>query len=92
MHAIHMHILHKGDPPIWPNLKSASVEHTTEDWDIVAIEHGTVEGEPSIALRIQLPSGHTAFAETTLALWISATAAMRGAFPEAFRGTALEGR
>lgn len=56
---------------------------------LVVLEAGMSSGAPSIAVRLNLADGNTAIFETSLAAWIAATCAMRGAFPEAFADTPL---
>jgi hypothetical protein len=95
------------DTVAWPDLAldERYVIYVTDAWQLAGIETGTVNGQPSVALRLDaeldlddLVEGadeatkHVAvIAETTLRSWIAATCALRGRFPEAFAGTPLEG-
>jgi hypothetical protein len=56
---------------------------------VAALESGMVSGAASIAIRIDLPDGQVVIAETSLAAWIAATCAIRGAFPAEFYDTPL---
>jgi hypothetical protein len=61
-------------------------------WRIAGIEGGMESGAPSVMLRVDLEDGQVVIGQNSLAAWIGATCALRGAFPEAFVGTPLEGR
>lgn len=80
----------------WPELlEGHHVIHMQETpWRLAALEHGMASGAPSLALRLDLPvpthEGWVVVAETSLAAWIAATAALRARFPQAFAGTPLE--
>lgn len=89
MPTIDVTIVRYGDPPCWPD----AVLHTHDPDPIIrlaAIEGGMQSGATSLALRLDHPDVRI-IAETSLAAWIAATCALRGAFPEAFAGTPLEG-
>ncbi len=43
---------------------------------IAGLPHGTVEGRPSVTVRIELPDGQTVLAETTLRLFLAAARAL----------------
>jgi hypothetical protein len=79
----------------WPDLaRRIGVFRADSDWHLAALEAGMSSGAPSIALRLTVPvEGEdlpvTVIAETSLAAWIAATAALRGRFPEAFAGGPL---
>jgi hypothetical protein len=69
----------------WPDLK-AKVEagrliHIKGDGPpigLAMLEGGMVSGKPSVALRIDLPDGRTVLAETSVELFLTAAAAVRG--------------
>jgi hypothetical protein len=83
MPVIDVMIVKRAGGPAWPELES--VMHLPDAlWRVAAMEGGMSSGAPSIALRLDLPEGVSILAETSLAAWIAATAAFRGAFPEAF--------
>lgn len=66
----------------WPDLadKTDRIVHIT-DIDVAVLAHGTKGGRPSVAFRMDLPDGQVVFAETTLRLFLTAAAAMKGRFP-----------
>jgi len=49
---------------------------------IAALPKGTAEGNPTVALRIELPDGRTVLAKTTLRLFGQAAAGFRGRYGE----------
>jgi hypothetical protein len=49
---------------------------------VAALVNGTVEGNPTVTLRIELPDGQTVLAQTTLRLFNGAARAFRGRFGE----------
>lgn len=83
-------IVRDGDPPPWADLPDKVKDGTIERLGI--LEKGTVEGRPTVAVVVQAPDGERMFGRTTLANFIAALAAARGAFPEAFRGGAFDPR
>lgn len=100
MSIIDITIVRRSDPPPWRGeIRADQVVHLREEtvWRLAGLDAGTTGGAPSVALRLDLPegaevglpSGAAVVAETTLAAWIAATCALRGAFPEAFVGTPL---
>ncbi|MGH9249010.1 MAG: hypothetical protein ACRD0W_05780 [Acidimicrobiales bacterium] len=60
-------------------------------WRLAALEGGMGSGAASLALRLDIDNHRVVVAQTSLAAWIAATCALRGRFPDAFRGTPLEG-
>jgi hypothetical protein len=85
---IDVRIVRRGDPPPFPDLQN--IVHTADAvWELVALEGGMQSGKESLALHITLPDGTEMLAETSLGAWITATCAIRGAFPDAFAGTPL---
>lgn len=69
--------------------------HVGTEWKLAAIPEGMSGGGVSLALRIDYPPGTadgsaTMITEMSLDSWIAATCALRGKYPEAFRGTPLE--
>lgn len=50
----------------WPDLRKGFIEGR---WvGIARLPNGTVQGNPTVTVRIELPDGQTVLAETTLAL------------------------
>ena len=87
MPTIDVTIVRHGDPPPWPNVEVE--EHLWDTvWYLAALEDGMMSGAPSLALRLDAGAG-TIIAEMSLAAWIAATCALRGAFPDAFAGGPL---
>lgn len=85
-----MTVVRAGDPPPWADL-GAGYRYVPGGWQVAVLEHGMESGEPSVAVRIDTGSGPPVVFETSLAAWIAATSAMRGAFPESFAGGPLAG-
>lgn len=92
MPTMRVQILRRDDAVPWNVASDASLllPDPETPWELVIAETGTNSGAPSIALRMDLPEGHTLIAQTSLGAWLMATAAFRGAFPEAFVGTPFE--
>ncbi len=59
----------------WPELKEKGFI-TAELSGIAGLPNGTVEGRPSVTVRIELPDGQTVLAETTLRLFLRAAEAL----------------
>lgn len=55
--------------------QAVSVQRMT----ITSLERGTTGGKPTVALIVDLPDGRYVFAETTLALFLSAADALKAA-------------
>lgn len=93
MPTVDIKIVRGDDPPPWPDATN-HIHLADPVLGVAGLEGGMASGAPSIALRIDYDLGFAAgiVAETSLAAWISTTCALRGAFPEAFAGTPLEGR
>ena len=83
------------EEPAWRDLadRRNDIIPGPEIWKLAALEGGMESGAVSLALRLDLdggPAGRVVVAETSLAAWIAATCALRGRFPDAFKGTPLE--
>lgn len=79
--------------PVFPELGDGRPIHHSNSIDFVFIENGTSGNQPSVAMKSDMPDGSAAVIETTLAVFIAALAAARGAFPESFaRGPFAEGQ
>lgn len=63
---------------VWSDLKDKEdkIIHVTT-MRISSLPNGTVFGNPSVAFRIDLPGGNVVIAETTLALLLTATDALK---------------
>ena len=71
--------------PAWPELnEDPNLMVASDSWGLAIIEGGMASGKHSVALRLELPEVGMVIAQTSMAAWIAATCAMRGAFPEAF--------
>jgi hypothetical protein len=72
----------------WPDLVAKFAEGTANvssaPLGVATLAGGMESGRPSVMLRIDLPDGKVALCETSLDLWLNATAAMRGRYEEAF--------
>lgn len=73
-HAIEVHL--NGDG-CWPDLREIVCEHG-EVMEAAYLERGTLQGSPSVTLRIRLDDGRIVLAETTLKLFLTVAAAFRG--------------
>lgn len=61
--------------------KEDKVIHLTGPFSIAALPGGMKpSGDPSIAIRIDLPDGQVLVQETSLRLWYTATRALKGKF------------
>lgn len=66
----------------WPDLGSLVCQggppvQVTEDVEIVTLAGGMTSGAPSVAIRLNLPDGSVAIAQTSLALLLTAADAFR---------------
>ena len=65
----------------WPDLadRMNRIIYLGNDAEIqmVGLSHGTVTGEPSVALRFDLPDGRIVVAETTLRLFLTAADSLK---------------
>jgi hypothetical protein len=85
--AISLSIVRAGDPPPWSDLTEPDrYVAPGASWELAIFERGMQSGKPSVALRVDYTpgGGPVIIFENSMAAWIAATAAMRGAFPEAF--------
>jgi hypothetical protein len=75
-----MRILADGDGA-WPDLKdkikAGKTIHHTGAIDIARLAQGTVSGNSSVAIKVDLANGYSLVLETTMALFLSAADAMR---------------
>lgn len=63
-----INLIMKGDG-CWPDLPEKRILDTTgQDWNLALLHKGMGSGRPSVALRIDLPSGKVVFAQTSLRL------------------------
>lgn len=75
-----------GPEPIWPDLeekiRQGLVYHLSNESviEVGALDGGMVSGRPSIAFRIDLPDGKVVVAETSLGLFQTVNAGLRGRF------------
>lgn len=71
----------------WPDLKRANCIHLGNDAPpikLAVLDKGTQSGQPSIALRIDLPDGKTVIAETAARLFCAAARAIIARYPDLF--------
>jgi hypothetical protein len=67
---IALSIIQDGDNA-WPDLKEKP--YVEAEWTAVTVlRAGTESGKPSVTLRLELPDGTTALAQTSLALFLTA--------------------
>lgn len=62
--------------------REKDVIHLTGDFTVAALAKGMISGKPSVMIRIDLPDGRVVLQETSYALWMTASAALRGKFGE----------
>lgn len=90
MLAANIKIVRRGESLPWQDQGDYRFAKLDSPIDVAFIETGRLaSGAPSVAIRIALADGTHVVAEVSLALWITATAGARGAFPGAFAGGAL---
>jgi hypothetical protein len=75
--------LHLSGDNAWPELKEKEVIRAYVN-GIAALPKGTVEGRPSVTVRIDLPDGRTVLAETTLRLLLRAAEALAARYGRQF--------
>ena len=71
----------------WPDLKEKPVAqlHHVKGVAACALLHGGMQsGQPSVALRIELPDGSTVVAETSARLFVTAGRCFAARYPELF--------
>jgi len=57
----------------WPDLADRAVIHLRDEgWEIACLPRGTVQGNPSLAIRLPLPEGKVLIAETTVRAFLFA--------------------
>lgn len=59
----------------WPDLADKTLLHV-QDFAVGGLAGGMESGKPSVAIRIDLPTGQVVFAETSLALFLTAADAL----------------
>lgn len=62
--------------------KEESVIHLTGPFTIAALERGMTSGNPSLALRFDLPDGKVVIQETSVSAFLTAAAGIMGRFPQ----------
>jgi hypothetical protein len=60
-----------------PDNENDVIDLAAGSFTIAGIPDGTASGAPAVALVFPLPDGHVAVAQTTLALFLTATDALR---------------
>ena len=72
------------EEPAWPDLadKMDRVIHLAQGTEIAVtgLDAGMVSGKPSVTLRLDLPDGSIVIAETSMALWLTATDMLRSRY------------
>jgi len=61
----------------FPELQQKRIHTTQEEITVTALGGGMASGKPSVALVIPLPDGSVMFAETSLALFLSAAEVLK---------------
>ena len=75
--------------PLWPDLQAryrAGDVLTGEHLEVGGLAAGMVSGAPSVAIRVDLPEGKVAIAETSLALFLQAADALKARFGDPREG------
>lgn len=63
----------------WPDLRDGGfIDGQLEG--IAALPNGTAAGNPTVTLRVRLPNGRVALAQTTLRLFLTASDAFRAKY------------
>jgi hypothetical protein len=79
--SVQVHIVRVGDDTPWPDLKDKEFVHLgTDSIEIAGLEGGMASGLPSVMLRVNLPDGRVALAETSVAALHMAVKALQIAF------------
>ena len=61
----------------WPDLAKEKVFQSTQTLSVAALPNGTVNGSPTITIRGEMPDGTVALFETSLALLLMVSDALR---------------
>lgn len=75
---IHIRIILDGEGAI-PEMRGKTI-HRADSLTVTGLAGGMQSGKPSVALVIPLEDGSFVFAETSLALFLSAADALRGRY------------
>lgn len=70
----------QGDGAFAEEMSGHKVHHVTEAFTVAGLDHGMRSGAPSVAFCIPLPDGSVVLAETSLALLLTASDALRARF------------
>lgn len=71
----------------WPDLKDKPIIHVAKDApaiQVAVLSGGMSSGRPSVAIRIDLPTGESVIAETSARLFCTAARAIEARFPKLF--------
>ena len=60
--------------------REAEVIHLVDTFTVAALTGGMTSGNPSLMIRIDLPDGKVVLQQTSVALWHTVDAALRGRF------------
>lgn len=75
--------IHMDADNAWPDLKAAPDKATMAEFQGVALmEQGTVKGNPTVWVRLELPDGTVALGQTTAKLFCSAAKAFLAKHPD----------
>lgn len=73
------------EAPVWPELSEDKIIHTQlENCKLVVLDSGMKSGQPSVALRFDLPDGRHIIAETSARVFCTAAKAIMGRYPKLF--------
>jgi hypothetical protein len=71
--------IHLEGDGVWPEMAKKTILHV-QDFDVAALDGGMQSGAPSIAIKIDLPTGQVVFAETSLKLFLTAADAFKARY------------
>jgi hypothetical protein len=77
--------LHMNGDNCWPDLSDGNYL-TGKIASIALLHDATIDGNPTVTIRIEIADGGTVLAETTYRIFESAAAALRGAVARAAEG------
>lgn len=68
--------IHLSGDGAWPDMAGKEIIQV-EDLEVAALEAGMTSGQPSVAVRLDLPDGRVVFAQTSMRLFLQAADAFR---------------
>jgi hypothetical protein len=75
----------------WPEFRNKSILHV-QDFKIGGLRGGMQSGKASVAIMFELPTGQVVFAETSLALFLTAADALKAKWGDPRQSKSNEGQ